>query len=139
RDGPPGSRDPADRRPRRGPPLERRLQCRPSGFGANAERVCADREPWSGLSRRAGARNRGERRPRVPRADPARALHQRAPPGGGRYEIGLPTARPEVSFNADLSVRWQSSRVRGELAAYRNQIGSYLYIAPTGATDAGSG
>src|SRR2546429_4076398 len=38
----------------------------------------------------------------------------------------LPTARPEVSFNADLSVRWQSSRVRGELAAYRNQIGSYL-------------
>src|SRR6266702_798395 len=59
--------------------------------------------------------------------------------GEDRYEIGLPTARPEVSFNADLSVRWQSSRVRGELAAYRNQIGSYLYIAPTGATDPGSG
>ena len=59
--------------------------------------------------------------------------------GEDRYEIGLPTARPEVSFNADLSVRWQSSRVRGELAVYRNQIGSYLYIAPTGSTDPGSG
>jgi outer membrane receptor protein involved in Fe transport len=59
--------------------------------------------------------------------------------GEDRYEIGLPTARPEVSFNADLSVRWQSSRVRGELGVYRNQIDSYLYIAPTGSTDPGSG
>jgi len=59
--------------------------------------------------------------------------------GEDRFEIGLPTARPEVSFNADLSVRWQGRRVRGELAAYRNQIDGYLYIAPTGATDPGSG
>ena len=59
--------------------------------------------------------------------------------GEDRYEIGLPNARPEVSVNADLSVRWQSRRVRGEVAAYRNQIDSYLYIAPTGATDPGSG
>jgi len=59
--------------------------------------------------------------------------------GEDRYEIGLPDARPEVSVNADLSVRWQSRRVRGEVAAYRNQIDSYLYIAPTGATDPGSG
>ena len=59
--------------------------------------------------------------------------------GEDRYEIGLPNARPEVSFNADLSVRWQSRRLRGEVAAYRNQIGSYLYIAPTGSTDPGSG
>jgi outer membrane receptor protein involved in Fe transport len=59
--------------------------------------------------------------------------------GEDRYEIGLPSARPEVSFNSDLSVRWQSGRMRGELAAYRNQIGSYLYIAPTGSNDPGSG
>ena len=59
--------------------------------------------------------------------------------GEDRYEIGLASARPEVSLNADLSVRWQSRRVRGELAAYRNQIDSYLYIAPTGTTDPGSG
>ncbi|HKW41121.1 MAG TPA: TonB-dependent receptor [Gemmatimonadales bacterium] len=59
--------------------------------------------------------------------------------GEDRYEIGLPSARPEVSFNTDVSVRWRGSRVRGELAAYRNQIDSYLYIAPTGTTDPGSG
>jgi iron complex outermembrane recepter protein len=59
--------------------------------------------------------------------------------GEDRYEIGLPTARPEVSFNTDVSVRWRTGRVRGELAAYRNQIDSYLYIAPTGTTDRGSG
>ena len=55
--------------------------------------------------------------------------------GENRYEVGLPSARPEVSFNADLSVRWQTGRVRCELAAYRNQIDAYLYIAPTGAQD----
>jgi outer membrane receptor protein involved in Fe transport len=59
--------------------------------------------------------------------------------GEDRYEIGLPSARPEVSSNADLSVRWQTGRVRGELAAYRNQIDSYLYIAPTGARDSATG
>ena len=59
--------------------------------------------------------------------------------GEDRFEIGLPTARPEVSFNADLSVRWQSGRVRAELAGYRNQVDSYLYIAPTGSNDPGSG
>jgi outer membrane receptor protein involved in Fe transport len=59
--------------------------------------------------------------------------------GEDRYEIGLPTARPEVSFNTDVSIRWQSGRASGEVAGYRNQIDSYLYIAPTGSTDPGSG
>jgi outer membrane receptor protein involved in Fe transport len=53
--------------------------------------------------------------------------------GEDRYEIGLPTARPEASLNADLSVRWQRGGVRSEMALYRNQIDGYLYIAPTGA------
>jgi outer membrane receptor protein involved in Fe transport len=55
--------------------------------------------------------------------------------GENRYEIGLPSARPEVSFNADLTVRWQTGRVHGELAAYRTEIDAYLYIAPTGGRD----
>lgn len=55
--------------------------------------------------------------------------------GEARFEIGLPTAGPETSLNADVSVRWQGSRVRGEVAAYRNQINGYLYIAPTAARD----
>jgi len=59
--------------------------------------------------------------------------------GEDRYEIGLPTARPEASVNADLSLHWQSGRVRGEVAAYRNAIDGYLYIAPTGQSDMASG
>jgi len=58
--------------------------------------------------------------------------------GEDRFEIGLPSARPEVSLNTDLSIRWQSARVLGELAVYRNQIDDYLYIAPTGQTDSAS-
>jgi outer membrane receptor protein involved in Fe transport len=53
--------------------------------------------------------------------------------GEDRYEIGLPTARPEASLNADVGIRWQRGRVRSEIALYRTQIEGYLYIAPTGA------
>jgi len=59
--------------------------------------------------------------------------------GEDRYEIGLPGARPEQSLNAQMSLRWQGGRVRGELAAYRNRIIGYLYIAPTGRADSASG
>jgi len=52
--------------------------------------------------------------------------------GEDRYEIGLPDARPELSFNADLSVRWQVGRLSGQVVGYRNQIDNYLYIQPTG-------
>lgn len=52
--------------------------------------------------------------------------------GEGRFEVGLPAARPETSLNTDASARWQNSRVTGELTAYRNRIADYLYISPTG-------
>jgi len=52
--------------------------------------------------------------------------------GENRYEIGLPDARPELSFNVDVSVRWQRGRFAGELSSYRNQINNYLYVQPTG-------
>ena len=54
--------------------------------------------------------------------------------GEGRYEVGLASAKPEASLNADASVRWESSRFRGEIAAYRNRIDHYLYVEPTGGT-----
>ncbi len=56
--------------------------------------------------------------------------------GEDRYEVGLPSARPEQSLNTDVSVRWQSGRFRGEVAAYRNRIDHYLYVEPTGGTAA---
>lgn len=54
--------------------------------------------------------------------------------GEDRFEIGLPSAKPEVSLNTDLSARWQRGRVSAQLAGYRNQIDDYLYIEPTGGT-----
>jgi outer membrane receptor protein involved in Fe transport len=51
--------------------------------------------------------------------------------GEDRFEVGLPNARPELSLNADLSVRWQVGRFSGQVAGYRNQIDNYLYVQPT--------
>lgn len=55
-------------------------------------------------------------------------------PGEARFEIGDPELRAEASFNLDLSARWRSDRVQGELSAFRNRIVDYIYIAPTGGT-----
>ena len=54
--------------------------------------------------------------------------------GEGRYEIGLASSKPEASLNLDASIRWESSRFRGEVAAYRNRIDHFLYVEPTGGT-----
>jgi iron complex outermembrane recepter protein len=51
--------------------------------------------------------------------------------GEDRYEIGLSDARPELSLNLDLSLRWERGRFTGQLAAYRNRIDNFLYIQPT--------
>jgi len=55
-------------------------------------------------------------------------------PGEARFEIGQPDLQTEASLNLDVSVRWQTDRLRGEVAAFRNQIDHYIYIAPTGST-----
>ena len=54
--------------------------------------------------------------------------------GEGRWEIGLPSAKPEESVNMDVGIRWQGRRVRAEVAVYRNQIDNFLYIQATGDT-----
>src|SRR6266511_2320465 len=51
--------------------------------------------------------------------------------GEARYEIGRTDLRSETGTNLDVGVRWQSVRLRVELAAYRNAIGRFIYIAPT--------
>jgi Outer membrane receptor proteins, mostly Fe transport len=33
--------------------------------------------------------------------------------GEDRFEVGLPGAHPETSINSDVSVRWQTSRLKG--------------------------
>ena len=48
-----------------------------------------------------------------------------------RYDRGDPTLRPERSWNADGSLRWQGRRARGELATYRNRLDGFIFVAPT--------
>jgi iron complex outermembrane recepter protein len=51
--------------------------------------------------------------------------------GEDRYEVGLPNARPELSLNADLSLRWRRGWFTGQIGGYRNQIDNFLYVQPT--------
>lgn len=53
-------------------------------------------------------------------------------PGEARFEIGAAGLEPEAGLNLDASVRWQTGRVRGEVAGFSNRIDHYIYIAPTG-------
>ncbi len=50
--------------------------------------------------------------------------------GEARYEIGDPALRPEAGTNVDIGLRWQVSDARVELAAFRNTVGRFIYIAP---------
>ncbi len=52
--------------------------------------------------------------------------------GEARYEIGDPDLGPERATNVDVGVRWTGSRLRAEVAAYRNAVARYVFIAPTG-------
>ena len=48
-----------------------------------------------------------------------------------RYEIGDPNLKSERALNLDLSARWEGSRLRGEIAGFRNDIRNFIYLAPT--------
>lgn len=51
--------------------------------------------------------------------------------GEGRYEIGSADLAEEHSTNLDVGVRWDSPRLSGEVSAYRNSFGGFLFIQPT--------
>jgi outer membrane receptor protein involved in Fe transport len=55
-------------------------------------------------------------------------------PGEARFEVGRGDLVPEAGLNFDVSARWQSDRVRAEVAAFSNRIDHYIYITPTGTT-----
>jgi len=52
--------------------------------------------------------------------------------GEARYEIGDSGLDPETSLNLDGSIRWSNARVHAEIAAFRNRIDDFIYVAPTG-------
>jgi iron complex outermembrane receptor protein len=51
--------------------------------------------------------------------------------GDARYEIGQPDLQTELATDVDVSVRCEGRRLRGEVAAYRNQITHYIFVTPT--------
>jgi hypothetical protein len=53
----------------------------------------------------------------------------------GRYEIGDADLDAEHALNLDGSIRWEAGRVRGEIAAFRNDIRDFIYLSPTVADD----
>lgn len=54
--------------------------------------------------------------------------------GDARFVVGDSGLVPEGGLDADLSLRWEGERVRGEIAVYSNRIDHYIYLNPTGAT-----
>lgn len=53
-------------------------------------------------------------------------------PGNLTYEIGNTTLKPERNDGLDLSLRHQSSRIRGEVNFFHYSIHDFVYLAPTG-------
>lgn len=55
--------------------------------------------------------------------------------GVAAVQLGRPTLQPERSFSVDLSLRANTSRLRGRLTAYRNRIDDYIFLENTGETN----
>jgi iron complex outermembrane receptor protein len=51
-------------------------------------------------------------------------------PGNFAFEVGNPDLSPEHALGFDLSLRWRTSRVTGEVTYFRNDINDYLFRAP---------
>ena len=62
-------------------------------------------------------------------------------PGNFAFEIGDPRLESEVGLGVDLSLRWQTRRISGELTWFRNAIDDFIFRAPLMAaqTDAAYG
>jgi len=62
-------------------------------------------------------------------------LHAEGVHGGvAAYQIGNPHLHDEISFNTDLSLRWQSEKVKAKATIYRNMIDHYIYLSETSET-----
>ena len=51
-------------------------------------------------------------------------------PGNFAFEIGDPTLESEVGLGVDLSLRWQTRRVSGEVTWFRNAIDRFIFRDP---------
>ena len=51
-------------------------------------------------------------------------------PGNFAFEVGNPDLHPEHALGFDVSLRWRTRRVTGELTYFRNDVNGYLFRAP---------
>lgn len=58
--------------------------------------------------------------------------------GTVQYLIGDRTLNNEQSLNVDMSVRYATNRVQGELTLFQNKIANYIFASPTGEVDSAS-
>lgn len=74
------------------------------------------------------------------RAPALEELYNNGPHDGTlAFEIGNSALKPEVSNGVDLSLRQQSARVKAEANFYYYSFSDFVFLAPTGAVDPGSG
>jgi iron complex outermembrane recepter protein len=59
--------------------------------------------------------------------------------GTVRFDIGDSTLQPETSLNFDLSARFATARVQGEITGFHNRINRFIFASPTGGVDPESG
>jgi iron complex outermembrane receptor protein len=59
--------------------------------------------------------------------------------GTVRFDIGDSTLQPETSLNFDLSARFATARVQGEITGFHNRINRFIFASPTGEIDPESG
>jgi len=74
------------------------------------------------------------------RAPALEELYNHGPHDGTlSYEIGNSALKPETNDGIDFSLRQQNDRVRAEANFYYYDLKNYVFLAPTGAVDPGSG
>jgi iron complex outermembrane receptor protein len=74
------------------------------------------------------------------RAPALEELYNNGPHDGTlSFEIGNPNLKPETNNGVDFSLRQQNKRVRAEANFYYYALKNFVFLAPTGADDPGSG
>lgn len=74
------------------------------------------------------------------RAPALEELYNNGPHDGSlSFEVGNQDLKAEISDGIDLSLRQQSKRLRGEINFYYYDLKNYVFLAPTGDVDPGSG
>ena len=51
-------------------------------------------------------------------------------PGNFAFEVGNPDLESERAFGLDVSLRWRTTRVSGEVTYFRNSISNFIFASP---------